>query len=106
LRATTWSWRGASIGRRVAIGRECRIERPWAVSIGDRAKLEQGVWLKVVDDEARVVIGASTFIGAGSELDTMESVVIGDHVLIAPGCFITIRTGLPSIGASTSSPAP
>jgi len=84
-----WGWRGASVGRRVAIGADCRIERPWGVSIGDRASLEQAVWLKLVDDSARLVIGSSTFIGTGTELDVLESVVIGDNVLIAPGCFIT-----------------
>lgn len=88
-RGSILHWRGASVGRRVVIGRDCRIERPWGVSVGDHASLEHAVWLKLVDDEARITVGARTFIGAGTELDVMQSVEIGDQTLVAPGCFIT-----------------
>lgn len=89
LRARMWAARGASIGRRVAVHRDCRVDRPWGLALGERAKLEHGVWLKLVDDEARLRIGSYTFIGTRSEFDVMARVDVGDHTLFAPGCFIT-----------------
>lgn len=89
LRALSWAACGARIGQRVAIHRDCRVNRPWGVTLGQRAKLEYGVWLKLVDDEARLQVGSYTFIGARSEFDVMARVEVGDHTLFAPGCFIT-----------------
>lgn len=88
-RALRCQVRGARIGRRVAVHSRCRIDRPWGVDLGDHVRLEHGVWLKLVDHAAQLTLGACTFIGANSEVDVQESVVIGAHSLIAPGCFIT-----------------
>ena len=89
LRAWIWAARGARMDQRVAIYRDCRVSRPWGVTLGQRAKLEYGVWLKLVDDKARLLIGSYTFIGSRSEFDVMARVEVGDHTLFAPGCFIT-----------------
>jgi len=43
----------------------------------------------VVADDAILDFGAYVFIGRGSEFDVQERVSVGDHTLIAPGCFIT-----------------
>lgn len=88
-RATLWKLRGVQVGRRVSIGRRCSVLRPWRVIIGDHATFEHQVWLKLVDDYASTKIGRYTFLGAGTELDVLQRVEIGDHTLIAPGCFIT-----------------
>ena len=77
------------MGRRAAVLRGCRLDRPWGLTLGERVKLEQGVWLKLVDDEAQLRIGSFTFIGAGSQFDILTYVEVGDHTQIAPGCFIT-----------------
>ena len=87
--ARLWSWQGAEIGKRVAVEPSCRVDRPWGVVIGERSRLERGVWLKLACDEARVNIGRFCYLGTGTELDATNSIVVGDHTVIAPGCFIT-----------------
>ena len=67
----------------------CRIERPWAVRIGHRSLFEDSVYLKVVADDASLQFGSYVFVGRGVEFDVQENISVGDHSLIAPGCFIT-----------------
>ena len=43
----------------------------------------------MTDDSASVRIGAYSFIGRATELDVAREVRIGDHALLAPGCFVT-----------------
>ena len=88
-RAKLWALQGAKMGKRVVVDASCRIDRPWAVTIGERSRLERGVWLKLVSDVARVQIGNHSFVGAGTELDISNCMVIGDHTVVAPGCFLT-----------------
>jgi acetyltransferase-like isoleucine patch superfamily enzyme len=88
-RARLWAAQGAKIGRRVVIEADCRIDRPWGVTIGERSRLEQRVWLKLVSDMARLQIGKFSYLATGTELDVSDSVVVGNHTVIAPGCFIT-----------------
>jgi acetyltransferase-like isoleucine patch superfamily enzyme len=88
-RAIFLRFRGSAVGGKVSIGRGCKIDRPWCVSLAPRVKLEEHVYLKVVDNDARLVIGSHTFIGRGVEIDCQESIELGNHVLLAPGCFIT-----------------
>lgn len=88
-RAKLWALQGAKIGRRAIIEADCRIDRPWGVTIGERSRLERGVWLKLVSDTARVQIGNFSFVGAGTEFDISNTMVIGNHTVIAPGCFMT-----------------
>jgi acetyltransferase-like isoleucine patch superfamily enzyme len=73
----------------VSIGPWCRIDRPWTVSIGERSLFEDSVFLKIVADDAVLEFGRYVFVGHGSEVDVQEKVSVGDHSLIAPGCFIT-----------------
>jgi acetyltransferase-like isoleucine patch superfamily enzyme len=89
LRAFGWTLRGARLGAKARIGRSCIIDRPWTLSTGERVQVEHAVYLKAVDDSARIVLGEHTFIGFGTELDVALTLTIGRHVLIAPGCFIT-----------------
>jgi len=89
IRAALWRLRGASLGEKTRVGRGCVIERPWGLATGARVQIEHGAHIKLVDDHARITLGAATFIGFGSELDVELELHIGSHVLIAPGCFIT-----------------
>ncbi|PIP01432.1 MAG: galactoside O-acetyltransferase [Zetaproteobacteria bacterium CG23_combo_of_CG06-09_8_20_14_all_54_7] len=108
------TWRYLLLGckglQKCLIGPRVRIDVAMQVSIGSRTQLESDVWLKLVDSKARLEIGRYGFIGRGVEIDVSEQVTIGDHVLIAPGVFITdhshnIKAGL-LIDAQGCSSAP
>ncbi len=88
-RARLLSFRGATIQSKVSIGALCRTDRPWCVTIGQRSVFEDAVYLKVVNDHAVLEFGEYVFVGRGSEFDVQERILIGNHTLIAPGCFIT-----------------
>lgn len=90
LRSAWWRFvRGASVSAKCRIGARVRFDRPWNVALGERVTLEPDVWCKLATDAARVQIGDYTFVGRGAEIDVTQRVVIGRHVLIAPGVFIT-----------------
>ena len=89
MRAVWWRMRGASVGRKASLGRYCSILRPWCLVTGERVQFEHQVYIKITSDAARVKLGDEVFIGYGAELDISDSLSLGNHVLIAPGCFIT-----------------
>ena len=89
LRAQYHRLRGAAIAAKCNFGSGVRIDRPKTVRIGTRATLETDVWLKVVDCGARLEIGEYSFIGRGTEFDVSHSVMVGQHVLLGPGVFVT-----------------
>jgi acetyltransferase-like isoleucine patch superfamily enzyme len=89
MRAQWYRLRGSNIAPKCTFGCRVRIDHAKCVRIGERATLEDDVWLKIVATEARVQIGCHTFMGRGVELDVSRHVSIGDHVLIGPGVFIT-----------------
>ena len=62
--------------------REGRLE------IGPHALLEPGVWL-TAPDQARIRIGAGSFLNLGVMVAAHELVEIGAHCMFANGCFIT-----------------
>jgi acetyltransferase-like isoleucine patch superfamily enzyme len=62
--------------------REGRLE------IGPHALLEPGVWI-TAPGEARVRIGAGTFLNLGVMVASLELVEIGDHCMLANGCYVT-----------------
>jgi acetyltransferase-like isoleucine patch superfamily enzyme len=62
--------------------REGRLE------IGPNALLEPGVWI-TAPGSARVRIGAGTFLNMGVMVAAEELVEIGDHCMLANGCFVT-----------------
>lgn len=88
-RAAWWKSRGARLGGKSRIGWTCRIERPWRLHIGERVQLDNQAYIKITSEEANIKLGNEVFIGYGVELDTSDSLTLGNHVLIAPGCFIT-----------------
>jgi acetyltransferase-like isoleucine patch superfamily enzyme len=62
--------------------REGRLE------IGSQALLEPGVWL-TAPGSARIRIGSGTFLNLGAMIASSGLVEIGDHCMLANGCFIT-----------------
>ncbi|PZS14234.1 MAG: acyltransferase [Solirubrobacterales bacterium] len=62
--------------------REGRLE------IGAQALLEPGVWI-TAPGPARVRIGRGAFLNLGVMVAAAELVEIGDHCMLANGCFVT-----------------
>jgi acetyltransferase-like isoleucine patch superfamily enzyme len=58
------------------------------LEIGPGALLEPGVWITAPED-ARVRIGAGTFLNLGVMIAAQQLVEIGDHCMLANGCFVT-----------------
>ncbi|MFI4984834.1 MAG: acyltransferase [Solirubrobacterales bacterium] len=58
------------------------------LEIGRGALLEPGVWI-TAPGSARVRIGAGTFLNLGVMVAAQELVEIGDHCMLANGCFVT-----------------
>ena len=56
--------------------------------VGAGALLEPNVWI-TAPDRARVVIGAGTFLNMGVMIAAQELVEVGDHCMLANGCFVT-----------------
>lgn len=91
-RASLLRCQGASIGRKAKVGVGVIVDRPWCLAAGTRVTIEPRVYLKAVAGTASIEIGDFTFIGYGTEIDCLERVEIGNHTLIAPGCFIVDHT--------------
>ena len=89
IRACCWSIRGSSVASKVNVGPGCRVDFPHGVSLSHRVTLEDQVWLKLVNTDAKLNIGSFSFLGRGTELDVAENVSVGENVLIAPRVFIT-----------------
>ena len=62
--------------------REGRLE------LGEGALLEPGVWI-TAPGPARVRIGEGTFLNMGVMVAAQELVEIGDHCMLANGCFVS-----------------
>lgn len=62
-----------------------REDRLW---IGAQVLLEPNVWITAPGD-ARVRIGAGTFLNMGVMIAAQELVEIGEHCMLANGCFVS-----------------
>ena len=58
------------------------------LQIGPGALLEPGVWI-TAPESARVLIGAGTFLNMGVMVASQELVEIGEHCMLANGCFVS-----------------
>jgi acetyltransferase-like isoleucine patch superfamily enzyme len=58
------------------------------LEIGAGTLFEPGVWI-TAPGRARVRIGAGTFLNVGVMIAAAELVEIGDHCMLANGCFVT-----------------
>ncbi|MFK4086615.1 acyltransferase [Kribbella sp. NPDC020789] len=62
--------------------------RDGRLEVGEHVLFEPNVWI-TVGDQARVRIGAGTFLNLGVMVAALELVEIGDHCMLANGCFVT-----------------
>jgi acetyltransferase-like isoleucine patch superfamily enzyme len=62
--------------------REGRLE------LGEHVLLEPGVWL-TAQAPARIRIGGGTFLNLGVQVAAADLVEIGEHCMLANGCFVT-----------------
>jgi acetyltransferase-like isoleucine patch superfamily enzyme len=62
--------------------------REGRLQVGANALLEPGVWI-TAPGAARVRIGAGTFLNKGVMVAAQELVEIGDHCMLANGCFVS-----------------
>jgi acetyltransferase-like isoleucine patch superfamily enzyme len=58
------------------------------LDVGPQALLEPGVWL-TAPAPARIRIGGGTFLNRGVMVAAVELVEIGEHCMLANGCFVT-----------------
>jgi acetyltransferase-like isoleucine patch superfamily enzyme len=103
-RKRRWYERNSRPLRRLAIHREfarrgayCRMPvhgevlegfRQGRLKVGEGTLFEPHVWI-TMPGEARVRIGAGTFLNIGVMVAAVELVEIGDHCMFANGCFVT-----------------
>jgi acetyltransferase-like isoleucine patch superfamily enzyme len=57
------------------------------LTIGEGTLLEPGCWLTLAP-EARIEIGAGCFLNRNTMLAAQERIEIGDHTMLANGCFV------------------
>ena len=101
-----WRWyeRNSLPWNRLAIHRELAKRRAFArwplhgnvlesfregrLEVGEHSVFEPNVWL-TAPDEARIRIGAQTYLNIAVMVASVALVEIGDHCMFANGCFIT-----------------
>ncbi len=89
LRATIFRLRGAQLGQKSTIARRARVTNPRGLSSGSRLRVEDNVYFKIVNRDAKIEIGDYVFIGKSVQFDIQEHLSIADDCLIAPNVFIT-----------------
>jgi acetyltransferase-like isoleucine patch superfamily enzyme len=62
--------------------------REGRLQLGPGVLLEPGVWI-TAPGEARVVIGAGSFLNMGVMVASQQLVEIGEHCMLANGCFVS-----------------
>jgi acetyltransferase-like isoleucine patch superfamily enzyme len=58
------------------------------LELGPHVLFEPGVWI-TAPDPARIRIGGGSFLNIGVMVAAMELVEIGEHCMLANGCFVT-----------------
>lgn len=89
FRASLWRLRGAALGPAVRVGPRTLISRPWKVRIAQNSIVEAGAFFKVAKESGNIEVGERSFVGFGSELNSIQQITIGSDVLIAPYCFVS-----------------
>jgi acetyltransferase-like isoleucine patch superfamily enzyme len=62
--------------------------RAGRLEVGEHTLLEPGVWL-TTGDSGTIRLGAGTFLNMGVMVAAHELVEIGDHCMLANGCFVS-----------------
>jgi acetyltransferase-like isoleucine patch superfamily enzyme len=58
------------------------------LEVGEHTLLEPGCWL-TIGDRGRLRIGSGTFLNMGCMVAVEREVTIGDHTMLANGCFVS-----------------
>lgn len=67
---------GANIHNYASIARNCRIDYPWNVSIGESSSIGSGAWVYALD---KIVIGKNVCVGEDVRLITGSHDIISQH---------------------------
>jgi acetyltransferase-like isoleucine patch superfamily enzyme len=62
--------------------------RDGRLEVGENTLFEPNVWL-TAPDQARIRIGSGCFLNIGTMVASVDLVEIGDHCMLANGCFVT-----------------
>jgi acetyltransferase-like isoleucine patch superfamily enzyme len=89
LRAATLRICGARIEGHVWLRGIEWPARPGCITLGKGAALDRSVTLLATRDEARIKIGAQSYLNRHTMIDASERVEIGDCAMIGPFCYIT-----------------
>ncbi len=68
-------------------GNVLEMLREGRLELGAHALLEPGVWL--TSPSGRIRIGGGSFLNLGVQVAAVELVEIGEHCMLANGCFVT-----------------
>jgi serine acetyltransferase len=69
-------------------GNVLEMLREGRLELGEHVLLEPGVWL-TAQAPARIRIGGGTFLNLGVQIAAADLVEIGEHCMLANGCFVT-----------------
>jgi acetyltransferase-like isoleucine patch superfamily enzyme len=69
-------------------GNVLEMLREGRLELGEHVLLEPGVWL-TAQAPARIRLGGGTFLNLGVQVAAVELVEIGEHCMLANGCFVT-----------------
>lgn len=64
-------------------------QRPRCITLGAGAMLDRRVTLLATNDDARIAIGARTYLNRDAFIDASARVEIGSEAMIGPGSYIT-----------------
>jgi acetyltransferase-like isoleucine patch superfamily enzyme len=80
--------RRRSFARWPVHGNVLEMFREGRLELGEHVVLEPGVWL-TAQAPARIRIGGGTFLNLGVQIAAADLVEIGEHCMLANGCFVT-----------------
>ncbi len=89
VRARWLGLRGARIESKACVGAGARINRPRSLHLGRHVVLDTGVQVHFASTGARLTLGPCVFVGPGTRFDVLEPMVVGDHTLFGPRCFVS-----------------
>jgi acetyltransferase-like isoleucine patch superfamily enzyme len=69
-------------------GNVLELLREERLEVGEHVLFEPGVWL-TAEAPGRIRIGGGTFLNLGVQVAAMDLVEIGEHCMLANGCFVT-----------------
>lgn len=97
-----------SVGQRVAVRGRVWIRGSGTVVIGDDVVFDAEtatIELHAASPDARIVIGNGVFLGAGTSIEAVQSITVGDRTRVGPFCKIMDNAFHRVVGDRTQRPA-